>query len=296
MFERLLVPLDGSNAAEIVFPYVEEIAARAGSEIILASVSEPTADERDRLYRSYLDHVVHHMQIRLKDWGAKEALKVHGEVLVGKPATEIMSLADKNDVSLMVMASRGLSGQGPWLLGTIAAKILRATVKPVLLIRAPADEASLKNRRLMKRILVPLDGSKAGETAIPCAEALAQGLSAELVLLQVLKHEVLFAGEGDMLGAMYEEDEERKRASAMVYLESVKKTLQDKGLSTSIAVGSGSPADKIIDYAEANTIDLIAMSTHGHSGISRWVFGSVTDKVLHAGDTAVLTVRGTSEK
>ncbi len=111
MFKTIMVPLDGSNAAEIVFPYVEEIAARSGSEIILASVSEPTADERDRLYRSYLDHIVHRLQSRFQDWGTKKALEVHGEVLVGKPADEIMSLADKKDVSLIVMASRGLSSQ-----------------------------------------------------------------------------------------------------------------------------------------------------------------------------------------
>jgi len=58
-------------------------------------------------------------------------------------------------------------------------------------------------------------------------------------------------------------------------------------------VRSGAAADQILEYAEANGIDLIAMSTHGRSGIGRWVFGSVTDKVLHAGDTAVLTVRAT---
>lgn len=295
MFKKILVPLDGSNAAEFVLPYAEEIASRIGAEIILASVSEPTADRRDRLYRSYLENVEEQVQGRLEGWEAKKETKVHREVLLGRPATEITRYADERDVSLIIMASRGLSGGGPWFLGNIAAKVLRITGKPVLLIRTQADNAALQKRRLVKRILLPLDGSSVGEMAIQYADPLAQGLGAELVLLQILKPQVLFVGEGDMFGAMYHEDEDRRRASATAYLSSVGKTFQEKGLSTSIAVGSGSPADKIIDYAEANAVDLIAMSSHGRSGIGRWVFGSVTDKVLHSGDTAVLTVRAIRE-
>lgn len=295
MFKKILVPLDGSNAAEIVLPYAEEIACRIGAEIILASVSEPTADRRDRLYRSYLENVEEQVQDRLEGWEAKKEAKVHREVLVGRPASEIVRYADEKNVNLIIMASRGLSGQGPWFLGTIAAKVLRVTAKPVLLIRTPVDNAALQKRQLVNRILLPLDGSSVGEAAIQYAEALSQGLGAELVLLQILKPEVLFVGEGDMFGAMYHEDEDRRRASAMAYLNSVGKAFQEKGLSASIAVGAGSPADKIIDYAEANAVDLIAMSTHGRSGIGRWVFGSVVDKVLHAGDTAILTVRAIKE-
>jgi len=89
------------------------------------------------------------------------------------------------------------------------------------------------------------------------------------------------------------EAEEHTRESAMDYLDSLGKAFQEKGLTTSSVVRTGSAADKILEYAEANRIDLIAMSTHGRSGIGRWVLGSVTDKVLHAGDTAVLTVRAT---
>ena len=63
------------------------------------------------------------------------------------------------------------------------------------------------------------------------------------------------------------------------------------GLKTSTAIEVGLPAQQIIDYAGANDIDLIAMSSHGRTGVGRWVFGSVTDKVLHAGNTAVLVVR-----
>jgi nucleotide-binding universal stress UspA family protein len=167
----------------------------------------------------------------------------------------------------------------------------------MLLIRTPADNASLQQRSLVKRILVPLDGSKVGETAIPYAEALAQVVVAELVLFQALEplNPFVAAGEVSMSPAMIKEEEERRKTSAMAYLDSVEKVFQEKGLSTSSAIALGSPAEQIIDYAEANAIDLIAMSTHGRSGMGRWVFGSVTDKVLHAGDTPLLTIRATKE-
>jgi nucleotide-binding universal stress UspA family protein len=77
----------------------------------------------------------------------------------------------------------------------------------------------------------------------------------------------------------------------MQYLDGIGKKLKGKGLGVSSVVVIGSSADQIIDYAKANTIDLIAMSTHGRTGIGRWIFGSVTDKVLHAGDTPVLVAR-----
>jgi len=297
MYERVLVPLDGSNVAEIVLPYVEEIAAKLGAEIILVSVSESTAAETDHLYRLYLERIADQMQRELKDWGAKEEAKIRSEVLLGKPANEILRYAEESNVGLIAMASRGRSSRGPWLLGNIAAKVLQVTPKPMLLIRTPADNASLQQRSLVKRILVTLDGSKVGESAIPYAEVLAQVVGAELVLFQALEPVKPFTGEGDVsiTPEMIKKEEERREGSAIAYLDSVEKVLQERGLSTSSAIVLGSPAEQIIDYAEANAIDLIAMSTHGRSGIGRWVFGSVTDKVLHAGDMPLLTIRATKE-
>jgi nucleotide-binding universal stress UspA family protein len=296
IYEKIMVPLDGSNAAEIALPYAEEIAARLGAEIILVSVSGPTVEAKDHLYRSYLDKITEQVRGRLDDWGAKEGAKVQSEVFAGKPASEILRYADENNVSLIAMASRGRSGRGPWLLGNIAAKVLRATQKPVLLIRAPADETALQQRSLVKKILLPLDGSSVGEAAFPYAEVLTQELGAELVLFQVLRPTVLIAEGSTMVSAaIYEEQEEARKASALAYVDSVGSSLKEKGLRSRSVVASGSPADQIIGYAESNAIDLIAMSSHGRSGIGRWVFGSVTDKVLHAGDTAVLTVRASRE-
>ena len=292
MYQKIMVSLDGSDAAEIALPYAEEIASKTEAELALVSVSDPTRDGEDNLYRFYLERVSAQVVSELKDWGAAVEAMVRSEVLAGIPADEIIRYADEKDVSLIIMASRGRSEKGPWRLGTVAAKVLRATNRPALLVRAPVDEVARKQRRLVKRILVPLDGSDVGEAALPWAVELAQRLGAELILFQVVKHVMILATEGaSMSSEMYEEEEKYRRAAAMAYLQNIGKSALEKGLSISHALGSGPPADQIIDYAEANEVDLIAMSTHGRSGISRWVFGSVTDKVLHAGNTAVLTVR-----
>jgi nucleotide-binding universal stress UspA family protein len=290
MYERILVPLDGSNAAEIILPYVEEIGAELGSEINLASVSETGATDVNHLYRSYLEQIKEEIQRKVEDYGKKQA-RVFWKILLGKPADEIMNYANEINVDLIVMASRGSSGQGPWLLGNIAAKVLRASAKPVLLIRATASDMALQEKRLMRRILVPLDGSKVGEAAIPYAEMLAKASGAQLHFLQVL-HPVATVGP-DQTSVPYVEPviDESRKASAIAYLDGVAEPIKKSGLSTSRAIALGSPADKIVDYAEANAIDTIAMSTHGRTGVGRWVFGSITDKVLHVGDTPVLVVR-----
>ena len=113
MYKSILVPLDGSSAAEIVLQYAEEIAAKFNSEIILLNVSPPAADDKDRLYRSYLEGVAKSLQGRLEVRMDKDKVRVRTEVVFGKSASEILRYADESNVSLIAMASRGLSGQGP---------------------------------------------------------------------------------------------------------------------------------------------------------------------------------------
>jgi nucleotide-binding universal stress UspA family protein len=295
MPEKILVTLDGSDAAEMALPYAEEIASRMSADIYLVTVSEPGPTNTDHLYHYYLERITRQAQDQLKKRGAKDKITASSQVLIGKPANEILRFADEKQVSLIVMASRGSSGEGPWLLGDIAAKVLRASEKPVLLVRRRVSETA-RQQPIVKKILAPLDGSKTGEAALSCAERLAQAVGAEVVLFQVVEPFIAIGGGEGLdysVSQMYPEVDERRRASTLAYLDGIGKQLQAKGIKTASAVVSGSEptANQIIGYAEANNIDLIAMSTHGRSGIGRWVFGSVTDKLLHAGDIPILVVR-----
>jgi nucleotide-binding universal stress UspA family protein len=295
MYRRILVTLDGSNAAEMVLPYAEQIAAKCKADIVLVTVSDSSSTETEHLYLYYLEHIMKEVKQQLNEWGTKGGGQVTTKVLLGKPADEILQYADKNDIDLIAMTSRGRSEQGPWLLGNIAAKVLRATSKPVLLIRASATSEALQQRSLVKKILLPLDGSRTGEAAIPFAESLAEALGAELIFFQAVGSIIAAVGREDTFisGTMLIEADKQRQTSTLAYLNKIAKPIKAKGISTSSAITTGpqSPADQIIDYANANAIDLIAVSTHGRSGIGRWVFGDVTDKILHAGDKPVLTVR-----
>ena len=291
MYETILVPLDGSKAAEMVIPYAMEIAARLDSQMILASVCDPSDVKAEQLYQAYLESLSKKVQSQIADWKPRKEKPVEKKIFSGKPAEEILQYADDNDVALIALTSFGASGRSHWFLGNNVARILQSTIKPLLLIRAPANEASLKQNKLFKRILLPLDGSEIGAVAVPYSELLAQALGAELVLFQVVEplkppmvgSDVNFPFNAPAL-------DEEKRADSAIYLNGVAERFRKWGFKVSTVVVSGSPANQIIDYAKANAIDLIAMSSHGRTGLGRWVFGSVTDKVLHAGDTPVLVI------
>ncbi len=151
-------------------------------------------------------------------------------------------------------------------------------------------------------ILVPLDGSKAGETALPYVERLLSKLSPEvkvkITLLQVLSRMVhpVVAG-GAVAEVPYTEAElEIIKNKATEYLDKIGEALRSKGATVTARVVIGSPPEEIVRAAEEINADTIAMSTHGRSGLSRWAFGSVTDKVLrHGGKIPILTVKALPE-
>jgi len=150
---------------------------------------------------------------------------------------------------------------------------------------------------MYERILVPLDGSKVGEAALPYVEKLVSKLSpkvkVEVILLQVvslLTHYVV-AGEASVSVPYTEKEMEQIEKKAKDYLDEVGKDLKSKRVIVKIRVGTGNAAEAIIKAADEIDADLIAMSTHGRSGISRWAFGSVTDRVLRGGNKPVLVVR-----
>ncbi len=147
------------------------------------------------------------------------------------------------------------------------------------------------------KILIPLDGSKTGRTALPYVEELVSKLSprvkVELTLLQVVSFLTHYVAAGELMTPISYTEQEMKQIQqqARNYLNKVAKDIRSKKVSVKIKVGVGNAAEEIIKAADVISVDLIAMSTHGRHGITRWSFGSVTDKVLRAGHKPVLVVR-----
>ena len=154
---------------------------------------------------------------------------------------------------------------------------------------------------MYERILVPLDGSKIGEAALPYIEDLVSKIKPEIkvevTLFQVvssLTHYVV-AGEASVPVPYTETELAELKKRALDYLEKAGEKLKGKGAIVKTKVSTGRAAEQIIKAAEEIKVDLVAMSTHGRSGISRWAFGSVTDKVLQAGVVPILTIRAPKE-
>jgi len=138
MYEKILVPLDGSELAEIALPYAEEMAVRLGSEITLLSVSETAEAPEYHKHQVYLDGVADSTKRGAKRYleMPEGVIKVEQQIAVGQPAEEIMDYAEKQGIGLIIMATHGRSGIGRWTLGSVAEKVVRAGTTPVLLVRA----------------------------------------------------------------------------------------------------------------------------------------------------------------
>jgi len=141
---------------------------------------------------------------------------------------------------------------------------------------------------LYEKILVPLDGSELAECVLPHVRAIAAASgTGQVVLLRVV--EPLPAGTPPAVD--FEVVQKAGVKAAEGYLARIKAQLSKEGLNVEAKVLTGRPAETIIDFAQGNKVDLIAIATHGRSGIRRWVFGSVADRLVRSSSVPVLLIR-----
>ena len=141
---------------------------------------------------------------------------------------------------------------------------------------------------MYKKILVPLDGSKLAKKALDEAEKLAKTFDSEIILIQVV-HFLPIYGSPELVTPLIVD--EKQKESAEKYLTNLTEELKKRGLKATCAVRTGQQvAVEIIDFAKESGIELIVMCTHGRSGITRWVLGSVAHKVLTRAETPILLI------
>lgn len=281
MYEKIVVPLDGSKLAEVALPYAEELAAKMSSEIILLSVLESAEANEYQKHQIYTNRIVEVTKRHAKKYlekSGRKAIKIGTATRVGNPAEGIVGYLSKGQegsgFNMIVMATHGRSGIGRWAVGSVADKLVRVTIRqPMMIIRAKGTRPDIREKRILKSALVPLDGSTRSEGAIPYIKEIASRLEMEITFLQVVPQT------------------NHNYADAEFYLQSVCSKLEDEGITTKYIVGVGAAADKIIDLADELAIDVVAMSTHGRTAISFWPLGSVAQKVLLGGNTPLLLIR-----
>lgn len=294
MYKRVLVPLDGSELAEVVFSYTTELAARLELDLVLLHVVDPHERDLVPLHRAYVERAAEVLRRQSEELQKKagiqpkgEGVAARGELAVGHPAEEILECALRHDIDLILMATHGRSGIKRWALGSVADKVLRVSKIPVCLVRAGLSEEIIHDKWPSITMLVSLDGSELAELVIPHVEALAKQLGPKLVdvvLLRVCEPPVVSSDYPPTADLTWEEHQAREMARPTTvceeYLAGVQERLEGVGLRVRSVVLKGKPADEITEYCRSNRVDLIVMSTHGRSGISRWAYGNVADRVL----------------
>jgi nucleotide-binding universal stress UspA family protein len=287
MYERILVPLDGSGRAEHALPYAEWLARRLNSTVTLMTACAQN-DPVVRPLTIYLEKKAEELE--------KLGVNVDYSCVIGDIAEEILELSEKNRIGLIAMTSRGASGTSRWSLGGVALKVVLHSNTPILLVRT-AERHAARLEEGVRSILVPLDGSPVAESILPHIQDLALATGLEVILLQVTVPIGYPAVARDNVEAdKHEKDvkklNEARAAATQFYLSEREKELTSRGVKVNTVSLTGKPAaEMILKYIEDNPIGLTALATHGFSGISKWAFGSVAIDILEGSTRPLLLLR-----
>lgn len=282
MIRTVLVPLDASTAAETVIPYVELIASRTGADVRLLTVVR--SDEESRQVgdaHAYLEKTANELRGR--------SLSCETEVAAGHEAQAILDQADAKDADLIAMSTHGRSGLMRWVLGSVAQKVVHGASRPLLLVRARDDGE--RPPVTIERILVPLDGSPLSLGVLPYVEEMAEALGASLVLYNGVPPLDIYPGT-EMTPARVGGIIDDLLAQGQSFLTQVADEIEGRGkVKARSVVTIGFPVDEIARIAAEIDVGLIAMATHGRSGVNRWLMGSVADGVVRRAELPCLLLR-----
>lgn len=281
MFERILLPLDGSPTGEAILPQVRRILHHQDAEVIvLRAVHLPltlaegaygyTSGAVEAEAKSYVQ--------RIADRLLQDGARARGLVRVGPSAEAILEAAAEEKATLVAMSTHGRTGLARWVFGSVTEKVVRSSDVPVLVTRSfrPADggpPAPAPPEELpLRQILVPIDGSEVSLAILPYVIKVARLFRSQVSLLYVVEG----VGRKDSVTAEMKGPLEKLRLA---------------GVPAEPVIQMGDPASAILDTCRRLPADMIALTTHGRSGVPRWTLGSVTEKVLRAASVPLLIVR-----
>jgi nucleotide-binding universal stress UspA family protein len=298
MYTKILIPLDGSKTAEKVLPYARFVPGALKLPIELLAVVDIVelathiSADRARYLDTMIADSVRNSEQYLREIARTFPNSTKCTVEKGKAEQIIIETAAVDKGTLVTMATHGRSGINRWLMGSVAEKVLRGGTNPMLLVRA-TEEEKVDGGATLKSIMVPLDGSELAEDVLPAAAELAKTLKVAVILFRAynIPTNAYASGEG-YYGVNYEEVLTAMRDEAVGYLEKKAGALKKMGIAeVSYVAKEGFAADEIISLARKSPDNLIAMCTHGRSGVKRWVLGSVTETVVRHSSDPVLVIR-----
>ncbi len=284
MYTKMVVLLDGSELAEVVFDYAQELSGRMHLDVQLLHVCSPQEVAQLPMRRAYMERMAEELCAKAEEFSANygkdstaQCIQARGNVVVGYPAEEILKFVDQNDIDLVMMSTHGSSGVKAWDLGEVTNKVVHASKVPVWLVPTELREEVIADVLPKRSMVVPLSGSKQSGAAIPHAlDIMTQrGAESELVLLHVVDVPYMPMTREAL------NDLDAHRVQMKTYLDGLAQPIRESGLVVRTEVLSGDPAQAIIDYLKGNPTQLLVMATRGKSRLNRMIFGSVTESVIH---------------
>lgn len=303
MLRSILVPLDGSEFSERSLPLAGEVARASGAAVHLAHVHVPHEPEHligsaGLPYESVDLAEYEERQLRReREYLASVEKKFDGNgtvvdstLLEGDSIVdELASYARRVDTDMIFITSHAYAGLKRAWLGSTMEEVLRRTPAPILVIHPSREEIDAEPLTRLRHILVPLDGSPLAESVLAPAADLARATGARMTLLRVLNEPVLL---GPTIQPIMPDVDNPDRMLALDYLERAAGYIRGEGLSVTVETRRGNSASRTISLAARDLeVDLIAMATHGRSGLRRTLAGSVADTLLHTVSLPLLLVR-----
>lgn len=290
MFDRILVPLDGSPESEKIRHWVVGIAAELQAAVDLLGIIDPSKLKKsDADSPEEVERTVAQAYLRTQaDWFQERGVTVATHVATGDPAETIIDQSRELDSRLIAMVTQRKSAIMRGVLGSVSDRVLHSTGVPIMLAR-PGDVVGFEDGAGLPRIvIVPLDGSDFSEGAIPFAEALASHAEGELLFVSGTAPNSSYASYALADPAMSIEDEGKTRTGT--YLERVTARSVERGLKATHLQVRETAAEAIIKEVSKSSDRMIVMTSHGASGIKRWLLGSVADKVIRSSEHPVIVI------
>lgn len=288
MYDRILLPTDGSDAVRDVADYAFALAETFDAELIVLNVADTSKISYTRVDTEVVDDDVRQGESAVEAIAeaAPRGVEVRTDVVQGVPEDSIVEYAAKHDADVVLMATHGREGLDQHVLGSVTERVLRQSGVPVFVVPPGTDPMA---RYPPDAVLVPVDDGDPTIRAIEQGVDLAAQYGSSLHLLHVV--------DADYAGGLSDVDEE-------VDVEHVAETVLDEALErvpdsfsesvTGDVRQNETVPDGIAEYARDQEIDVIAMGTHGRSGLDRYVLGSTTEQLLRTASVPVLAVPDSS--
>jgi nucleotide-binding universal stress UspA family protein len=275
--QHLLVLLDGSDYAAQALPYAQFFCETSGAQLTLLSASKDYQSDNKKLEEAenYLCSVAEKIHAA--------GIKVNCQVFPESPTKATQKLVAEKGVDLVVVTTRGASGEKNWLREGLSSKLVQLLDIPVLLVQV--FESGASEAPHIGRILVALDGSAFAEQLLPYARFLGKQFDCELMLISVpsVPESEKYRAPASIIQAI------RKQAvsSMQKYLDSVSQRLSAEGLSVRSVVSGSYPARAIVDVGKREGVDLIMITSQGRGGLDLVFMGSVAQQVVQLTDSPV---------